>query len=252
MCAAQYLWAVRIGPSADRYVDPTLPGGTIDWGCFCPKKREKNKREKKNLESRCSSPALSVARGRRIARTIRRPWLISSPAGDFFSPHGEKKCLPAWEEGTRQPIASQIDRIARVAFEVARKRHGKLCSVDKANVLEASMLWRKRVNVLASEFPDVELSHMYVDNAAMQLIRNPKQDKANPLATVLSAAMLLRYGLGEEEAAKRIEAAVINTLNRGFRTGDIYSGGTTLVGCKQMGEEVLRSVEAGEQVAALH
>ncbi|CAL9763651.1 unnamed protein product [Musa acuminata subsp. burmannicoides] len=202
--------------------------------------------------------------------------------------------------------ASEIDRIARVAFEVARKRHGKLCSVDKANVLEASMLWRKRVNGLASEFPDVELSHMYVDNAAMQLIRNPKQfdtivtnnifgdilsdeasmltgsigmlpsasigdlgpglfepihgsapdiagqDKANPLATVLSAAMLLRYGLGEEEAAKRIEAAVINTLNRGFRTGDIFSGGTTLVGCKQMGEEVLRSVEAGKQVAALH
>ncbi|RRT39452.1 hypothetical protein B296_00029071 [Ensete ventricosum] len=71
------------------------------------KKREKNKREKKNLESRCSSPALSVARGRRIARTIRRPWLISSPAGDFFSPHGEKKCLPAWEEGTRRPYASQ-------------------------------------------------------------------------------------------------------------------------------------------------
>ncbi|XP_078152127.1 3-isopropylmalate dehydrogenase 2, chloroplastic-like isoform X1 [Carex rostrata] len=193
---------------------------------------------------------------------------------------------------------SEIDRIARVAFEVARKRNGKLCSVDKANVLEASMLWRKRVTILASEYPDVELSHMYVDNAAMQLIRDPKQfdtivtnnifgdilsdeasmltgsigmlpsasigesgpglfepihgsapdiagqDKANPLATVLSAAMLLKYGLGEESAAKRIETAVIETLNRGFRTGDIFSSGTTLVGCKRIGEEVLKCVDS--------
>uniref|UniRef100_A0A6V7QWZ2 3-isopropylmalate dehydrogenase n=1 Tax=Ananas comosus var. bracteatus TaxID=296719 RepID=A0A6V7QWZ2_ANACO len=185
---------------------------------------------------------------------------------------------------------SEIDRIARVAFEVARKRRGKVCSVDKANVLEASMLWRKRVTYIGLEFPDVQLSHMYVDNAAMQLIRNPKQfdtivtnnifgdilsdeasmltgsigmlpsasisesgpglfepihgsapdiagqDKANPLATVLSAAMLLRYGFGEENAAKRIETAVIETLNRGFRTGDIHSYGTTLVGCKRMGK----------------
>ncbi|GJN01254.1 hypothetical protein PR202_ga18506 [Eleusine coracana subsp. coracana] len=200
----------------------------------------------------------------------------------------------------------EIDRIARVAFEVARKRRGKLCSVDKANVLEASMLWRKRVTALASEFPDIELSHMYVDNAAMQLIRNPKQfdtivtnnifgdilsdeasmitgsigmlpsasvgesgpglfepihgsapdiagkDKANPLATILSAAMLLRYGLGEENAAKRIEAAVIETLNHGFRTGDIYSPGTTLVGCKRMGEEVLKTVESQKAVAAVN
>ncbi|KAL5574521.1 hypothetical protein UlMin_016220 [Ulmus minor] len=188
----------------------------------------------------------------------------------------------------------EIDRIARVAFETARKRQGKLCSVDKAN---ASMFWRKRVITIASEFPDVELTHMYVDNATMQLVRNPKQfdtivtnnifgdilsdeasmitgsigmlpsaslgesgpglfepihgsapdiageDKANPLATVLSAAMLLKYGLGEEAAAKRIEAAVLDTLNRGFRTGDIYSSGTKLVGCKEMGEEVLKSVD---------
>ncbi|KAF8407190.1 hypothetical protein HHK36_006317 [Tetracentron sinense] len=185
----------------------------------------------------------------------------------------------------------EIDRIARVAFETARKRRGKLCSVDKANVLEASMLWRKRVTTMASEYPDIELSHMYVDNAAMQLIRNPKQfdtivtnnifgdilsdeasmitgsigmlpsaslgetgpglfepihgsapdiagqievycvpcdaylDKANPLATVLSVVMLLKYGLREENAAKRIENAVMDTLTRGFRTGDIYSTG---------------------------
>ncbi|XP_008228749.1 PREDICTED: 3-isopropylmalate dehydrogenase 2, chloroplastic-like [Prunus mume] len=192
----------------------------------------------------------------------------------------------------------EIDRIARVAFETARKRKGKLCSVDKANVLEASMFWRKRIMAIALEYPDVELSHMYVDNAAMQLVRDPKQfdtivtnnifgdilsdeasmitgsigmlpsaslgesgpglfepihgsapdiagqDKANPLATILSAAMLLKYGLGEENAAKRIEAAVLDTLNKGFRTGDIYSAGTKLVGCKEMGEEVLKSVDS--------
>jgi len=168
------------------------------------------------------------------------------------------------------------------------------------------MLWRRRVTALSSEFPDIELSHMYVDNAAMQLVRNPKQfdtivtnnifgdilsdeasmitgsigmlpsasvgesgpglfepihgsapdiagqDKANPLATILSAAMLLRYGLGEENAAKRIEAAVTETLNQGFRTGDIYSPGTTLVGCKRMGEEVLKTVESEKAVAAIN
>ncbi|XP_050366148.1 3-isopropylmalate dehydrogenase, chloroplastic-like [Argentina anserina] len=194
--------------------------------------------------------------------------------------------------------AYEVDRIARVAFETARKRKGKLCSVDKANVLEASMFWRKRITEIALEYPDVELSHMYVDNAAMQLVRNPKQfdtivtnnifgdilsdeasmitgsigmlpsaslgdsgpglfepihgsapdiagqDKANPLATVLSVAMLLKYGLGEESAAKRIEAAVLDTLNQGFRTVDIYSTGTKLVGCKQMGEEVLKSIDS--------
>ncbi|OMP03946.1 Isocitrate and isopropylmalate dehydrogenases family [Corchorus olitorius] len=199
--------------------------------------------------------------------------------------------------------AHEIDRIARVAFEIARKRGGKLCSVDKANVLEASMFWRKRVTALASEYPDVELSHMYVDNAAMQLVRYPKQfdtivtnnifgdilsdeasmitgsigmlpsaslgesgpgvfepihgsapdiagqDKANPLATILSAAMLLKYGLGESDAAKRIEDAVLDTLNRGFRTGDIYSAGNKLVGCKEMGEEVLKSVDSAVPAA---
>ncbi|KAK1408450.1 hypothetical protein QVD17_40233 [Tagetes erecta] len=193
--------------------------------------------------------------------------------------------------------AHEVDRIARIAFETARKRSGKLCSVDKANVLEASMFWRKRVIAIAAEYPDVELTHMYVDNAAMQLVRNPKQfdtivtnnifgdilsdeasmitgsigmlpsaslgesgpglfepihgsapdiagqDKANPLATILSAAMLLKYGLGEVKAAERIELAVLDTLNRGFRTGDIYSAGNKLVGCKEMGDEVLRSVD---------
>ncbi|QCE08835.1 3-isopropylmalate dehydrogenase 2, chloroplastic-like [Vigna unguiculata] len=192
----------------------------------------------------------------------------------------------------------EIDRIAHAAFKIARKRNGKLCSVDKANVLEASILWRRRVSAIAQEYPDVELSHMYVDNAAMQLIRNPKQfdtivtnnifgdilsdeasmitgsigmlpsaslgasgpglfepihgsapdiagqDKANPFATVLSAAMLLKYGLDEGKAAQRIENAVLDTLNKGLRTGDIYSPGTKLVGCKELGEEIMKSVES--------
>ncbi|XP_057514495.1 3-isopropylmalate dehydrogenase 1, chloroplastic-like [Actinidia eriantha] len=160
------------------------------------------------------------------------------------------------------------------------------------------MLWRQRVMAIASEYPDVELSHMHVDNAAMQLVRNPKQfdtivtnnifgdilsdeasmitgsigmlpsaslgkagpglfepihgsvpdiagqDKANPLAMILSAAMLLKYGLGEEKAAQRIETAVLDTLSRGFRTGDIYLEESKLVVCKEMGEEVLKSIDA--------
>ncbi|CAJ1954997.1 unnamed protein product [Sphenostylis stenocarpa] len=202
--------------------------------------------------------------------------------------------------------APEIDRIAHAAFKIAQKRRRKLCSVDKANVLEASMLWRKRVLAIAQEYPDVELSNMYVDNASMQLIRDPKQfdtivtnnifgdilsdeasmitgsigmlpsaslgapasgpglfepihgsapdiagqDKANPFATVLSAAMLLRYGLGEEKAAQRIENAVLDTLNRGFRTGDIYSAGTKLVGCKEVGEELMKSVESNVPAGA--
>ncbi|KAG6519754.1 hypothetical protein ZIOFF_023262 [Zingiber officinale] len=228
-----------------------------------------------------------------VVRELTGGIYFGNPRGFGYNERGE-------DIGFNTEIYSvpEIDRIARVAFEVARKRRGKLCSVDKANVLEASMLWRKRVTALASEFPDIEIFHMYVDNAAMQLIRNPKQfdtivtnnifgdilsdeasmltgsigmlpsasisesgpglfepihgsapdiagqDKANPLATVLSAAMLLRYGLGEEQAAKRIEAAVASTLNKGFRTGDIFSDGTTLVGCKRMGEEVLNSVDS--------
>ncbi|GBG59098.1 hypothetical protein CBR_g24441 [Chara braunii] len=190
----------------------------------------------------------------------------------------------------------EIDRIARVAFEMARKRRGRLCSVDKSNVLETSQLWRERVTEIGKEYPDVELSHMYVDNAAMQLIRAPKQfdtivtgnifgdilsdeasmltgsigmlpsasvgesgpglfepvhgsapdiagqDKANPLAQVLSAAMMLRYGLNEPAAAQRIEATVFNVLDKGYRTGDIMSAGKTLVGCAQMGDILLHSL----------
>ena len=191
----------------------------------------------------------------------------------------------------------EIDRIGRVAFETAQKRRGQLCSVDKANVLEVSQLWRDRITALAADYPDVALSHLYVDNAAMQLIRWPKQfdtivtgnlfgdilsdaaamltgsigmlpsaslggrwawgsmnlftgsapdiagqDQANPLAQVLSAAMMLRYALDQPVAAERIEQAVSTVLDQGYRTGDIMSEGMTLVGCKAMGDALLKAL----------
>ena len=193
---------------------------------------------------------------------------------------------------------AEVDRIGRVAFETAQKRQGRLCSVDKANVLEVSQLWRDRITALAGDYPDVELSHLYVDNAAMQLVRQPKQfdtivtgnlfgdilsdaaamltgsigmlpsaslgeggpgvfepvhvaapdiageDKANPIAQVLSAAMMLRYGLNQPTAAKKIEQAVLSTLDSGYRTGDIWSEGTTQVGCKSMGDALLAALSA--------
>lgn len=191
---------------------------------------------------------------------------------------------------------SEIDRIGRVAFEAAQKRQGRLCSVDKANVLEVSQLWRDRITALSAHYSDVELTHMYVDNAAMQLLRWPKQfdtivtgnlfgdilsdaaamltgsigmlpsaslgasgpgvfepvhgsapdiagqDKANPLAQVLSAAMMLRYGLNQPQAADMIETAVDTVLNQGYRTGDIMAEGMTAVGCKAMGEALLQAL----------
>lgn len=210
---------------------------------------------------------------------------FGQPKGIFETETGEKRGV-----NTMVYTDSEVDRIARVAFETAQKRGKKLCSVDKANVLEVSQLWRDRVTALASEYPDVELSHLYVDNAAMQLLRWPKQfdtivtgnlfgdilsdaaamltgsigmlpsaslgssgpgvfepvhgsapdiagqDKANPLAQVLSAAMMLRYGLNEPEAASYIEQGVMQVLDQGYRTGDIMSEGMTLVGCRDMGK----------------
>jgi len=188
---------------------------------------------------------------------------------------------------------SEIERIGRVAFEMARKRGKKLCSVDKANVLEVTILWREVMNRLAPEYPDVELSHMYVDNAAMQLVRAPKQfdvvvtgnmfgdilsdaaamltgsigmlpsaslnerqqgmyepchgsapdiagqGLANPLATILSVAMMLRYSLGEPQLADRIERAVGKVLDQGLRTADIAYPGTRQVSTREMGDAVL-------------
>src|SRR5687767_16000469 len=191
---------------------------------------------------------------------------------------------------------SEVRRIARVAFEAARKRSRRVCSVDKANVLETSQLWREVVSAEARAFPDVELTHMYVDNCAMQLVRNPKQfdvivtgnmfgdilsdeasmltgsigmlpsaaldengkglyepihgtapdiagkGVANPLATILSAAMMLRYSLKDEKSAERIEKAVTKVLRDGLRTADIHTAGTRKVGTQEMGDAVVNSL----------
>ncbi len=191
---------------------------------------------------------------------------------------------------------SEIRRIGKVAFEAARKRGKKLCSVDKMNVLESTQLWRDVMIELSADYPDVELSHMLVDNAAMQLVRAPKQfdvmvtgnmfgdilsdeasmltgsigmlpsasldannkglyepshgsapdiagkGVANPLATILSAAMMLRYTFNLDAQATRIETAVKKVLAAGYRTGDIYEAGTRRVGTKEMGDAVIASL----------
>jgi 3-isopropylmalate dehydrogenase len=227
-----------------------------------------------------------------VVRELTGGVYFGQPKGIFETETGEKRGV-----NTMAYTASEIDRIARVGFETAQKRGGKLCSVDKANVLDVSQLWRDRVIALASEYPDVELSHLYVDNAAMQLVRWPKQfdtivtgnlfgdilsdaaamltgsigmlpsaslgssgpgvfepvhgsapdiagqDKANPLAQVLSVAMMLRYGLNQPEAANQIEQAVLTLLDQGYRTGDIMSDGMTQVGCQQMGELLVKVLE---------
>lgn len=192
---------------------------------------------------------------------------------------------------------NEIRRIGRVAFEAARQRGKKLCSVDKANVLEVTVLWREIMEELSKDYPDVELSHMYVDNAAMQLVRAPKQfdvmvtgnmfgdilsdaaamltgsigmlpsasldvngkgmyepchgsapdiagqGKANPLATILSVAMMLRYSLDTGEAADKIEAAVSLVLDQNLRTADIMSEGMTAVSTSQMGDAVVAALK---------
>lgn len=227
-----------------------------------------------------------------VVRELTGGVYFGQPKGIFATETGEKRGV-----NTMAYTESEIDRIGRVAFETAQKRSGKLCSVDKANVLEVSQLWRDRITDLASYYPDVELSHMYVDNAAMQLVRYPKQfdtivtgnlfgdilsdaaamltgsigmlpsaslgasgpgvfepvhgsapdiagqDKANPLAQVLSAAMMLRYGLNQPVAAERIERAVLQVLDRGDRTGDILSPGMNLLGCRAMGESLIEVLE---------
>jgi len=191
---------------------------------------------------------------------------------------------------------SEVRRIAGVAFEAARKRSRRVCSVDKANVLETSQLWRDVVTAAAKNYPDVELTHMYVDNCAMQLVRNPKQfdvivtgnlfgdilsdeasmltgsigmlpsasldaggkglyepihgtapdiagkGVANPLATILSAAMMLRYSLGRVDAAERIERAVQRVLRSGYRTADLYTSGMKAVGTQEMGRAVAENL----------
>jgi 3-isopropylmalate dehydrogenase len=190
----------------------------------------------------------------------------------------------------------EIERIAHVAFQAARKRNKRLTSVDKANVLETSQLWKDVVTEVGKQYPDVELDHMYVDNAAMQLVRAPKKfdvvvtgnmfgdilsDEAamltgsigmlpsaslnasnqglyepshgsapdiagkgiaNPLATILSSAMMLRFSLNQPEAADRIESAVRSVLAQGLRTADIWSERTTKVGTREMGDAVVAAI----------
>ncbi len=215
---------------------------------------------------------------------------------------GEPRGIRTLENGERQAFntmnyrESEIERIARAAFEAAQKRYHRVCSVDKANVLEVSELWRNVVEQVAKDYPDVTLSHMYVDNAAMQLVRAPKQfdtivtsnlfgdilsdcaamltgsigmlpsaslaangkglyepihgsapdiagkHVANPLATILSAAMLLRHSLDEPEHADTIEQAVGQALDQGLRTLDITTDGMTPVGTQAMGDAVLAAL----------
>ncbi len=228
-----------------------------------------------------------------VVRELTGGVYFGQPKGIFETETGEKRGV-----NTMAYTVGEIDRIAKVGFETAQKRQGRLCSVDKANVLDVSQLWRDRIMAMAKDYPDVELSHLYVDNAAMQLVRAPKQfdtivtgnlfgdilsdaaamltgsigmlpsaslgadqpgvfepvhgsapdiagqDQANPLAQVLSAAMMLRYGLDEPDTASQIETAVTQVLDRGYRTGDIMSPGMTAVGCRQMGEVLIKILES--------
>jgi 3-isopropylmalate dehydrogenase len=226
--------------------------------------------------------------------------IVRELTGDIY--FGQPRGISTLENGEREGIntmrysESEIRRIGRVAFDIAMKRNKKVCSVDKANVLETTELWRQVMIELSKEYPEVELSHMYVDNAAMQLIRAPKQfdvmvtgnifgdilsdeasmltgsigmlpsasldennkgmyepshgsapdiagkDIANPLATILSAAMMLRYTFSDEANAVRIEDAVKKALAQGYRTADIYTEGTNKVGCAAMGDAVVAAL----------
>jgi len=217
---------------------------------------------------------------------------------------GQPRGIRVKEDGTREGYntyvydENEIRRIGKVAFETAMKRNKKLCSVDKANVLEVTMLWREIMDEMSKDYPEVELTHMYVDNAAMQLIREPKQFDvivtgnmfgdilsdaaamltgsigmlpsasldvtgkgmyepchgsapdiagrgiANPLAMILSAAMMLRHSLDCAEVADKIEAAVEVVLDQGLRTADIYSEGCTKVSTSQMGDAVVAALKA--------
>jgi len=226
--------------------------------------------------------------------------IVRELTGDvyFGQPRGMRTNEQGVREGFNTMIYSEpeVRRIAHVAFEIAMKRGKKLCSVDKANVLETTEFWKEIVIDVAKEYPEVELSHMYVDNAAMQLIRNPKQfdvmvtgnifgdilsdeasmltgsigmlasaslneskkglyepshgsapdiagkNLANPIATILSAAMMLRYSFDNEAAATRIENAVKKVLAAGYRTGDIYEEGTKKVSCSEMGDQIVAAM----------
>ncbi len=226
--------------------------------------------------------------------------ILRELTGDIY--FGQPRGIRTLDNGERQGFdtmhysESEVRRVAHVGFQIAMKRNKKLCSVDKANVLDTSMFWREIVTEVAKDYPQVELSHMYVDNAAMQLVRAPKQfdviltgnifgdilsdeasmltgsigmlpsasldannkglyepchgsapdiagkDIANPLATILSVAMMLRYTFAREDIAQRIEGAVRKVLQQGIRTGDIYQEGMRKVGCTAMGDAVVAAL----------
>jgi 3-isopropylmalate dehydrogenase len=232
--------------------------------------------------------------------------IIRELTGDIYfgQPRGRRTAadghFPGAEEAfdTMRYSKPEIERIAHVAFQASRKRNKKVTSIDKANVLETFQFWKDVVTEVHAQYPDVELQHMYVDNAAMQLVKAPKsfdvvvtgnmfgdilsdeasmltgsigmlpsaslntknqglyepshgsapdiagQGIANPLATILSAAMMLRFSLNQEAAAQRIEAAVQHVLTHGLRTADIHSTGTTLVSTAQMGDAVVQALQA--------
>ena len=230
-----------------------------------------------------------------IIRELTGDIYFGQPRGRRSAPDGH---FPGSEEAfdTMRYSRPEIERIAHVAFKAAQKRGGRVTSVDKANVLETFQLWKDVVTEIGQQYPDVKLDHMYVDNAAMQLVKEPKKfdvvvtgnmfgdilsdaaamltgsigmlpsaslnDRgqglyepshgsapdiagkgvANPLATILSAAMMLRFSLQQTEAADRIEAAVQKVLAQGLRTADIYSEGTTKVGTVQMGDAVVAAL----------
>jgi 3-isopropylmalate dehydrogenase len=229
--------------------------------------------------------------------------IVRELTGDIYfgEPRGRRTTAAGEREGfdTMRYAEGEIARIARVGFETARKRAHRLVSVDKANVLDTSILWREVVNEVAREYPDVALAHMYVDNAAMQLVRAPRsfdvivtgnlfgdilsdeasmlagsigmlpsasldadgkglyepihgsapdiagQDRANPLATILSLAMMFRYTFARADVADRIEAAVRAALRRGLRTADIAVAGDAVVGTRAMGDAVLAELRSG-------
>lgn len=231
-----------------------------------------------------------------IVRELTGDIYFGTPRGRRVAPDGNFPGAPEAFDTMRYTVP-EIERIARVAFEAARKRRGKVTSVDKANVLETSQLWRDTVIEVAKDYPDVTLEHMYVDNAAMQLVRAPKaldvvltgnifgdilsdeasmltgsigmlasaslNDKkqglfepshgsapdiagkniANPIATVLSAAMMLRYSLDMNEEADAIEKAVEKVLADGVRTGDIMSEGCCKVSCSEMGDAIAAALK---------
>jgi 3-isopropylmalate dehydrogenase len=229
--------------------------------------------------------------------------IVRELTGDIYfgEPRGRRTNAEGESEGfdTMHYSESEIRRIAQVGFETARRRSRRLCSVDKANVLDTSILWREVVTATSRDYPDIALSHMYVDNAAMQLVRNPKQfdvivtgnlfgdilsdeasmlagsigmlpsaslderrkglyepihgsapdlagqDKANPLATILSLAMMFRYTFAREDVAARIERAVRAVLADGLRTGDIAQADERIIGTQAMGDAVVVALVQG-------